>query len=121
MKEIMVLSIQPYTNEHSGLLDLKSLKNDYKVFQNFVEGYFETIPLFKNFVLVVNEEGKLKGLEPSIVLSLNDEVIDVLVGNCFFTKVEGEDFVSLDINDVDLLLNHLRRHTNKRIFEFRIY
>lgn len=66
----------------------------YDELSGFVDGYIEIVPLKRTGgLLVVNEEGKLKGLEPN---SLATEIwvknygwTDVIVGNALFCK-DGE-------------------------------
>lgn len=79
--------------------EVKEVPNALESLQSIVGGYIESVRLkadgFK-YVVLVNEEGKLKGLQPNLVW-----MGDVLVGPAVFTKSDDEGaFVSLDDDDV---------------------
>ena len=77
----------------------------YEFLRDSVEGYIERIPLtdFENrdIDMWCNEEGKMNGLPPTIVLTCNGNVYDLVVGNVCFTKHndEGE---TLGLADEDI-------------------
>ena len=62
-------------------------------------GYIETVTFASDCALVVNEDGKMQGLEPNFWF-----VGDLIVGTAFFVGVAGEDFCGL----TDDLLNILK-------------
>ena len=64
--------------------------------QNLVGGYIETVYLGGDKVMVCNEEGKLHGLEP------NRKVRgDMIVGNFFVCRQDGDELVGIDESDFD--------------------
>lgn len=65
------------------------IPNELKVMQQLVGGHIETLRISDNGILVMNEEGKLLGLEPNFYLGA---IGDTIVGPVL---VVGEDFVSL--------------------------
>lgn len=60
--------------------------------QKTVEGYIETIPAINGAVIICNEEGKLKGLEPNMWY-----FHDMLRGTIIVIGTEGEDFADVPI------------------------
>lgn len=79
--------------------EVKEIPNTLVFLQSTVGGYIETVRIKADghkYVILVNEEGKFKGLQPNLVW-----FGDVLVGPVIFTKSTDEgDFVSLDDDDV---------------------
>ena len=81
--------------------------------QKTVGGHFE-IPyinkrLSENEILtIVNEEGKLLGLEPTIALMKDDEVIDTLNGTVLFLSADGEEMTSLSKEQKEIIKEEFR-------------
>lgn len=70
--------------------EIVEIENTLKSLQREVGGYIETLTLFEDATFLVNEEGKLLGLEPNFfVLS------ELLVGTVLLVGIAGEDFCSL--------------------------
>jgi hypothetical protein len=80
--------------------EVREIDDTLEAMQAIVGGYIQAIfvNMCKDYVLVCNEEGRLKGLEPNIYIGL-----DVIVGTCFFCNNGGEDFASLDDSDIEAL------------------
>lgn len=69
-------------------------------FQAWVGGYIEVIPVADNILLIVNEEGKINGQ-----CKFNDKAtlicpFDVIFGNAVLAKLDGEDIVPFDEDEV---------------------
>lgn len=79
--------------------DAKQVKilNELVVMQNIVEGFIESVYLGNGIHLICNEEGKLES-EPNFALGR-----DIIFGNVIFVGSDGEDFTSLNENQVSLL------------------
>ena len=73
--------------------------NELKAFQSKVGGYIEAVPLTNRMIMIVNEEGKIRGLQPNFDLYGTDTV----VGTALFCGVDGEEF-----SDVPLSLPVIR-------------
>lgn len=73
------------------------IDNDLAEFQKYVDGYIETVPLAgtPGILLIVNEEGKLRGMQPNIINGG-----DVLVGPVMAVRAGSEDFISLTDDDI---------------------
>lgn len=83
-----------------GPAEVREIDNTLKAFQELVGGYMETSKIWagkdSEYIAVVDEEGKLKGLEPNIYGNR-----DVLVGPIVITKSNGkDDFASLSKEDI---------------------
>lgn len=68
-----------------------NISNTLENIQRTVEGYFQTIPLTMNSVIVCNEDGKIMGLEPNF--KFGD--IDIIVGTVFVCGVDGDEFTDI--------------------------
>ena len=67
------------------------LPNELSALQSAVGGYIEAITLMDGVVMLVNEEGKLRNMEPNF--RYKD---DVIVGPVLFLGTDGEDFSSIE-------------------------
>lgn len=88
---------------------LSTRRLDYKRMQEEVGGYIEFVPTTTfpdDIYMICNENGKLLGLPVNHFASANyRSVDDLVVGNVMFVKRRGEDVVSLDMDDVELIAN----------------
>lgn len=71
---------------------LVEVENELEVFQSIVGGYIETMG-YKNLVIICNEEGKLRGLQPNVVLGR-----DMLVGTIIVCGASGDEFSDIPID-----------------------
>ena len=72
------------------------MDNTLAAFQRAVEGYVEAVSLGDDVVILCNEEGRLKGLEPNI---------PGFVGPLVFVGYDGQDnFTSLSMHNVEMLM-----------------
>lgn len=69
---------------------MELLENELKPLQEAVGGYLEWIGLGEDAILLCDEEGKMKGLEPN--RHIGD---DIVCGTFLICGVEGENFASL--------------------------
>ena len=60
-----------------------------KELQNYVGGYFETLPVATTQLMVVNEEGKL------INLPINKRATDIALENCILDIIVGDVLICL--------------------------
>lgn len=71
---------------------LVEIENELEVFQSIVGGYIETTG-YKNLVIICNEEGKLRGFQPNIVLGR-----EMLVGPIIVCGASGDEFSDIPID-----------------------
>ncbi len=90
-KEINVLVKEPGCD----LFERRKIPNTLEALQEIVGGYIELVQPCVDLALIVNEEGKIKGM-PYNFTFLNED----LVGPVIAVGVDGEDFddVPADIN-----------------------
>lgn len=69
-----------------------SLKN----LQSIVDGPIETVSCGGSSVIICNEEGKIRGLQPNFRIGFG-WLADVIVGEAIVIGVDGEDFCDLPI------------------------
>lgn len=85
-KKILVLIKEP-----GKLANLEPLfDNTLEAFQKAVGGYIETVTIQDDLVLICNEEGRLLGLEPNVVINGIEFVGPVIVAG-----VKGYEFSSI--------------------------
>lgn len=79
-----------------------TIDNSLRTLQRAVGGYIQTIPIGKDYLGIVDEEGLLKDRDANVIIS--DLVGTVIVGNALIVRKGYEDFESLTDEDVDKLL-----------------
>lgn len=84
------------------------IAQDLGVMQQLVDGYIEPIRVSDKTVLIVNEEGKLKGMDPNFILAVEGR-IDLILGPTIFCGEKGEDFVSLPDDELDRIMDGLKK------------
>ena len=70
----------------------EEIDNTLEELQRIVGGYIETVSVFDDVLLIVNEEGKFLGLEPNI-----NFYGDVLVGTIIAVGRDEEEFCDLPL------------------------
>lgn len=86
---------------------IAEVDNTLEAMHKLVGGYLETLTLNNGLVLVMDEEGRLKGL-PENVRCVQAGTI---VGRIFITRAEGESFVSLTPEQCQNARAWLLRHS----------
>lgn len=82
-------------------LQLGAIPNELHAFQEAVDGYIEAVPLRPDLVMIVNEEGKLNGMQYNFRINLNGYE-DMIFGPCLIVGVDGEDFTDCPLSQEDL-------------------
>jgi len=78
------------------------VEDNLETYQKIVGGYIEAIKIGDSqdrILLICNEEGKLKGLQPNFFISG-----DTIVGTVFFVGEGEEDFRGLTDDETDKIL-----------------
>lgn len=86
-------------------------KNSYEFLRNAVGGYIEHIPMesLGSIDMWCNEEGKLLGLEPTIVLKYEGKEYDFVCGSVVFTRHDGRGgTIGLKKEDIDFIEKKFR-------------
>ncbi|WP_317854490.1 DUF3846 domain-containing protein [Chakrabartyella piscis] len=76
---------------------MKEIESDLKLLQNEVEGLIEPIYMDDGNLIIVNEEGKINGMEPNRWLG----DVDIICGPFFVCGDDGEEFVSLSEENIE--------------------
>lgn len=84
--------------------EIMEVENTLDTFQEIVGGYIETYPIMTDTLIVCNEEGKLMGLEPNVIIQVG-QYKEVVNGNFAIVKQGEEDFESLDDKQIEILRN----------------
>ena len=91
--------------------EVRHLQEDedaYEVSRDFIGGYLELVAMpdlnEHDIDMFCDEEGKLKGLKPTIILVNGRMYLDTIVGNVVFSKHDDEgNTISLDDEDIKLI------------------
>ncbi len=89
-QDITILKIEPKREP-----EVVTVENSLHTFQKMVGGYIEVIDVSNTVCIIVNEEGKLKGLTPN--RRFNG---DILVGTILVVGRDGENLASLKADDM---------------------
>lgn len=112
-KTLRVIKYSP-TKLDVAIAETKEIENSLKSLQDEVDGYIELTSITKEssemgiFVLV-NEEGLLKDLKPSVIYIDKDENINgALVGNIVFIGLDdGDDWKSLTDEQIEYIRKNI--------------
>ena len=81
---------------------VEHIENDLDVLQSLVDGYIEAVTLAKDLILIVNEEGLIKGLP------FNKNVCGYpFYGTIVAVSSKGEEFASVKAANVPFVLRML--------------
>lgn len=82
-------------------VQLGAIPNTLRAFQGAVGGYIEAVPLRPDLVMIVNDEGKLNGMQYNFRINLNGYE-DMIFGPCLIVGVDGEEFDDCPLSQEDL-------------------
>lgn len=92
--------------------EVMEIGEELREIQEFVEGYIE-IPFIssefsnRGIVVVVNEEAIIKELKTTLALVRNDKIVGTLKGQYFFCSIDGDDFSSLNDEQIKFIMNNM--------------
>ena len=84
-----------------------TIPNTLKAMQKLVGGYIETMSLPNGLVIVIDEEGRLKGLHENVRCVR----YGTIVGTLFITAADGEEFRSLTTEEIQTARAWLLKHS----------
>ncbi len=101
-----IKAIVKKVNQEPAAMEIDNTLDSY---QNLVGGYIEMIPFpnVKNVCIILNEEGKLDGLEPTLLVP---EYKDVLAGNFAVVGTKDGDTVSLSDQQIERCNKYLQKY-----------
>lgn len=85
--------------------ELVEMDNTLEALQSAVAGWIQVINLSDRVLAVINEEGKLEGLEANFYIPN-----DIVVGNAVFVASDGEEFGSLTEEEQAQVIGFLKRN-----------
>lgn len=84
----------------------KEIENTLESLQNEVEGYIEIVHLGSNYVIICNEEGRIKKLPYTLSIDFGNFNCEALYGNLILCKVNKRgNFISLKQSEIDFLMS----------------
>lgn len=78
---------------------METIHNELHALQRLVDGYIEVCPLAEDMVMIINEEGKLRGLPKNFWMKV---IGDYIVGTAVFVGVDGDEFDNVPVMLSDL-------------------
>jgi len=104
----------------NGILKEKEIENSLETMQEIVGGWIERAYMCERFIQeridpIINEEGKLIGLEPQVAVLDRDgnRVLDLIMGNCVFVSHDDE---GNTIGLTDRQINIVREELGREVF-----
>ena len=83
-----------------------TVPNTLEALQELVGGYIEVVGIGNGLLLVMNEEGKIRGLPENVRC-----LYDTIVGPVFITADKDEDFRSLTTEEIQIARAWLLKHS----------
>lgn len=77
------------------------VENTLEALQKLVQGYIEPVTIKDDLVLIVNEEGRLRDMQPNFWITILE---DVVVGPAVFVGQDGSEFTDISDQDADWLI-----------------
>jgi len=87
---------------------LKEIENTIKAEQAYVGGRIQVMHLTDEIDVICNEESKIMGLPINRSWLYENEVLDIISGNILCVRHEGEEFVSIEKEDIPIILKYLK-------------
>lgn len=97
MEKIKIVIVEPKKQPY-----VAEVENELAALQKIVGGYIEPVTVATDAVLVCNEEGRLRGLEPN--RQIGSDPLSVIYGTFFVCGVDGEEFTSLSDGFAELVI-----------------
>lgn len=92
-------AIYKKVNENPKIVEINDSLLDL---QNIVEGDIETLTIDDDLVMIINEEGKIKKLEPNITYNN-----DVICGNILVLQAIEDKFTGIDFQNIEKVMEKL--------------
>lgn len=89
---------------------LSTLVNGFIEYITYIKGFKE-----RNIGLVVNEEGKIRNLEPSMIIANSYcDIVDMVAGDVVFVKTDNNgNTIPLDSDDISFVKSYVASNTIK--------
>lgn len=82
--------------------EVVEVENTLDTWQGIVGGWIQTFPLTSDMLIICNEEGKLKGLEPNVEIVVGQHP-ELIVGDFAIVKHGYDDFEGLSNEQIERL------------------
>lgn len=80
------------------------IRNSLGVLQQYVGGAIQTVPLADGLLIICNDDGKILGFPVNRAITNGEGcVYDIVVGNALVVRVDGEEFASINEDDIQLI------------------
>ncbi|MDE6052911.1 MAG: DUF3846 domain-containing protein, partial [Lachnospiraceae bacterium] len=93
------MKVYGYKTNEKGIMEIE---NEHEAFQEFVKGDIEIMSLTEDLKLVCkkDEQSDNESMEINAVWIDNDEVVDIICGNCFVCRYAENGFSNIKDSDI---------------------
>ena len=99
------MKVYGFKDGEEGIMELGC---DLESEQSYVGGLIDVVRVTPELDLVVNDEGLLLGMEPSVAWVEDGKVLGVYVGNCFVCRHRDGEFISIEEKDIETIKQLLK-------------
>lgn len=94
----------------SGKYEIVEIEDNYKELQEIVGGLIEFVSIGDGIDIVINEEGKIMGLEPNFIATALFDFKDLLVGDAIIVGVDYSTGETISLTDaqIETLTNEIK-------------
>lgn len=97
-----IVTVVKKANERKA--ELVTVADTLETWQGIVGGCIETFPLTDDILIILNEEGKLRGLKPNFAIQCYGGGFETIVGDVAFISYDNEgNFASLTDDHIQYL------------------
>lgn len=84
----------------TGDMEVVEYENELKTLQEYVDGYIDYVNIFDNVDMIINDEGKIKGLEPNYIATQLFRY-DIIVGDVLVVGI-GDEGENISLTDAQI-------------------
>ena len=97
--------IEVIVKEPNGVFELRAIENKLSELQKLVGGYIEVVS-HNGYIVLADEEGKLKGCEPNLRIGCKN-----IVGTIVILSMSNGNFRSIKVKDLAEFINDFNNGT----------
>lgn len=88
---------------------------ELEILQRFVEGHIETVTLDNDVVIICNEEGKIRDMEPNFIVDYGHGYADWICGPAIICGKQGSEFTDIPKDKVNRILKDINERNEVRL------
>lgn len=88
----------------TGEIKVVEYEDTLETLQGFVDGYIDYVTIEDGIDMIINDEGKIRGMEPNWVATYLYGVPDIIVGDALVVGVENGENITLTDEQIDMII-----------------